>query len=274
MITINEEKCIGCQLCLKDCPRTAIKMTDANKAQVLNQICFDCGHCIAICPQEAVSSDSPEMKEVKNYEAESFQLPSQNLLNFIKFRRSVRRFKDQPVEQADLETIIEAGRYTETGSNTQDVSYIVVTETLEEVADVIYDLLRKKGKAILENKMEGMERYHLYAKLWVKMYDDYHADKIGQDRLFFHAPTIIFVTARNPVNGALASANMELMTKALGLGCCFCGFALAALNDQPEILKDLGVEEDCSLVSCMIIGHPAVTYKRTVPRNKATITWK
>ncbi len=39
------------------------------------------------------------MSEVKPYDKETFTVESETLLNFIKFRRSVRRFKDMPVEK-------------------------------------------------------------------------------------------------------------------------------------------------------------------------------
>lgn len=274
MIMINEEKCIGCKQCVKDCPMTAIMMTDGKKACVQNQGCINCGHCIAICPQEAGYSDTLDMKDVEAYNKEHFNVDSDNLLNFIKFRRSIRHFKDQPVAKEVLQRIIEAGRFTATGSNSQDVSYIVLTERIREVTDIIYEILKKKGQAIMDNPALGTETARRYAKMWVHMYDAYHLDKINNDRLFFHAPTVIFVTANNPVNGALASSNMELMANASGLGCCFCGFALAALNDQPELLESLGFTEGKNLVSCLIIGHPDVKYQRTVPRNKASVIWQ
>jgi nitroreductase/NAD-dependent dihydropyrimidine dehydrogenase PreA subunit len=274
MMIVNEEKCIGCGHCIKDCPMVAIIMTDEKKADVQNERCINCGHCIAICPQEAVYSDTLEMREVKSYDKESFHVDSEKLLNFIKFRRSIRHFKEQPVEKEKLLQLIEAGRFTATGSNSQDVSFVVVTETIGEVADSIYDVLKKKGEALIENPEKGTETTRRYAKMWVQMYDAYHTDKKNNDRLFFHAPTVIFVTANNPVNGALASSNMELMANASGLGCCFCGFALAALNDQPKLLEKLGIEKGKTLVSCLIVGYPDVKYKRTVPRNEASVIWK
>ncbi|HEY5524748.1 MAG TPA: 4Fe-4S dicluster domain-containing protein, partial [Clostridium sp.] len=122
MMNVNTEKCIGCGECVKDCFARDIEMVDG-KAKINNITCFKCGHCIAICPKDAVSTDEYNMEEVKNYNKEEFLVDADNLLNFIKFRRTVRQFKDKEVEVEKTSKIIEAGRFTQTGSNMQDVSY-------------------------------------------------------------------------------------------------------------------------------------------------------
>ena len=68
------------------------------------------------------------MEDVIPYDNDSFTVEADNLLNFIKFRSSARRFKDKEVEQEKIEKIIEAGRFTQTSTNSQDVSDIVVSE--------------------------------------------------------------------------------------------------------------------------------------------------
>lgn len=274
MFNVNEEKCIGCSQCIKDCPVNDILLTDNKKAQIKNESCIACGHCIAICPKEAVSTDSFNMEEVQSFEADVVGLDPTRLLNTIRFRRTTRRFTEEPIEQSVLKNIIEAGRFTQTGTNSQDVSYIVLSDTLSDVKDTIYEILKKKGEYLLANLTPETKHLEAYANLWVHMYDAYHADKKGHDRLFFNAPAVILLTANSPVNGALATGNMDLMANAYGLGTCICGFALVALNDQPELLKQIGVEEGKSIVTCLVIGHPNVTYKRTVPRKQADVKWK
>ena len=132
MFKVNREKCIACMQCIKDCPARVISLKDG-KAEINNEGCIKCGHCVAICPVYAVSTDDYNMEEVKPYDKENFTVEAENLLNFIKFRRSVRRFKNKPVEKEKLEQIIEAGRFTQTSTNSQDVSYTVVTDKLEEL---------------------------------------------------------------------------------------------------------------------------------------------
>ena len=61
-------------------------------------------------------TDDYDMSEVKPYDKETFTVESETLLNFIKFRRSVRRFKDMPVEKEKIQQIIEAGRFTQTST--------------------------------------------------------------------------------------------------------------------------------------------------------------
>ena len=273
MFKVNKEKCVGCTQCIQDCPTKTISLVD-NKAEINNDRCMKCGHCIAICPVNAVSTDDYDMTEVKEYDKETFTVNSENYLNALKFRRSTRRFKDKKVEKDMLVKVIEAGRFTQTSTNSQDVSYVVLNEKMQEFKDLAYESLKRKGKYILANMTPETEYLKKYAQMWVTMYDAYKNDPIKNDRLFFNAPCAIFVISKTPLNGGLVSANMANMVETLGLGTFFNGFAAIACQDNKELMNLLGIENSSHLISCLVIGYPDVKYKRTVPRKKASIDWK
>ncbi|AKN30933.1 nitroreductase [Clostridium carboxidivorans P7] len=272
MMNVNTEKCIGCGECIKDCFIRDIEMVNG-KAKINNKTCIKCGHCIAICPKNAVSTDEYDMKEVKEFTKEEFLIDPDNLLNFIKFRRTVRQFKDKEVEMEKINKIIEAGRFTQTASNMQDVSYIVVREKIEELKELVFEGLKNKGQNILDNLNSDNIMFKRYAIMWLNMYDAYKKDPKQNDSLFFNAPLVIIVTARLPFNGALAASNMELVTDALGLGTLFSGFFLMAAKDNKEINDLLGIKKGTEIAACMIIGYPDVKYLRTVPRKAVDVTW-
>jgi len=273
MMTVNKEKCIGCGLCVKDCIARDIEIKD-NKANIRNITCFKCGHCIAVCPKNAVTMDDYSMDDVKEYSKESFDIEPENLLNFIQFRRSVRQFKDKDVEDEKLLKIIEAGRFTPTAVNMQDVSYVVVKEGLDELRELVLISLKNIGEHILANLTPENMKFKGYANLWVNMYKAYQENPNGYDRLFFNAPAVIVITANNEVNGALAASNMELMTNALGLGTFYSGFMTRAAKGNKSIKDFLQIEDGKEVIACLVVGYPAVTYQRTVPRKDAQITWK
>ena len=272
MFNVDRDKCIACMQCIKDCPARVISLKD-DKADIHNEGCIKCGHCVAICPVEAVSTDDYNMNEVIPYNKASFSVDAENLLNFIKFRRSVRRFKNKEVEKDKISKIIDAGRFTQTSTNSQDVSYIVVTEKLHELRNLAYESLKKKGEYILANLTPETEYLKRYANMWVYSYNEFKKDPIKNDRLFFNAPLAIFVTSPTPLNGGLASSNMELMTNALDLGTFFSGFLLVAAKDNKAILELLGIEDSKQIISCLVIGYPDVKYQRTAPRKDAHINW-
>ena len=272
MFNVNKDKCIACNQCINDCPARDIILDD-NKAYIKNEDCIKCGHCIAICPTKAISTTDYNMDEVKEYDKESFTVEADNLLNFIKFRRSVRSFKDKKVEKEKIEKIIEAGRFNQTAINSQDVSYTVVTDKLAELRDLTYEILYKKGKYIIDNLTPETEYLKKYANLWINYYNMYKEDPIKNDRLFFNAPSVIIVTAHNEINAALASSKMDLMVDALGLGTFYSGFLQKSIFDNEEALDFLDIKDGKKVVACMVIGYPNVEYKRTVPRKDADINW-
>jgi 2-oxoacid:acceptor oxidoreductase delta subunit (pyruvate/2-ketoisovalerate family) len=50
---IDNDKCIGCQLCVKLCPEGCIKMADS-KAVIDFDYCKGCGLCADQCPMKAI----------------------------------------------------------------------------------------------------------------------------------------------------------------------------------------------------------------------------
>ncbi|MGM0509870.1 MAG: FAD-binding protein [Thermoplasmatota archaeon] len=53
MIEIDEEKCIGCEKCVKVCPTDAIHM-EGDVAKLEEEKCISCGACVAACPVDAI----------------------------------------------------------------------------------------------------------------------------------------------------------------------------------------------------------------------------
>ena len=52
--TIDEERCAGCQLCIPNCPYSAIDFDDEKKVSVITEeLCKGCGTCVAGCPSGA-----------------------------------------------------------------------------------------------------------------------------------------------------------------------------------------------------------------------------
>lgn len=270
---VNTDKCIGCTLCTKDCIVNDIVMIDG-KSHIKNETCVKCGHCIAICPVGAISSDDEKeysMNEVKEYNDKDFSIDSEVLMNFMKFRRSVRLFSTKDVEEENIEKIIEAGKFTQTSGNMQDVSYVVVKDKIQELRKMVLQTLNSQADNLLSDETTPAQ-IKIYANMWKSMYKNFIENPNGEDKLFFKAPLLIIIKSNNMVNGALAASKMELMTNALGLGTYFSGFLSRAVSFNPEIGKFLQIGDNEELVACMVIGYPKVHYKRTVPRKDVNIT--
>lgn len=270
---VNTDKCIGCTLCTKDCIVNDIVMI-YGKSHIKNETCVKCGHCIAICPVGAISSDDEKeysMNEVKEYNDEDFSIDSEVLMNFMKFRRSVRLFSTKDVEEENIEKIIEAGKFTQTSGNMQDVSYVIVKDKIQELRKMVLQTLNSQADNLLSDETTPAQ-IKMYANMWKSMYKNFIENPNGEDKLFFKAPLLIIIKSNNMVNGALAASKMELMTNALGLGTYFSGFLSRAVSFNPEIGKFLQIGDNEELVACMVIGYPKVHYKRTVPRKDVNIT--
>ncbi len=277
MISINVEKCIGCGICAQDCQCSDIKIIEG-KAQPLFKSCLNCGHCIAVCPQNAVSIDGYDMNEVIDYSKNEFYVEPENVLNSIKYRRSIRQFMDKSVEKEKLIKIIDAGRFTPSGGNRQPVSFVVVQDNMSELTKLTLDVLNDIACSYEPNENDPLDsEKKRYSVMWKMMHRQYN--KYGNDKLFYNAPAIIIVLSDknlsfNPyVDGGVAASNMQTMADALNLGVCFNGFFTFASHDK-NIREFLNISDSKVVVTSLLLGYTNNKYYRTVPRKSAEVNWK
>ena len=140
------------------------------------------------------------------------------ILDYLKSRRSIRKFQDKPVTDEHIEMILEAGRWAPSASNRQPWEFIVVKnrEILQKISKTgVYGLpLRKAplGIAIVGKKLENPNWYI-------------------QDT-------------------SLASMNMMLMAWALNIGMCWMGSM-----DREYAKELLGLGKDDFLLTILATGY-------------------
>jgi nitroreductase len=174
----------------------------------------------------------------------------------IKNRRSIRRYKPDPVDDEAVETILEAGRWAPSWANTQCWRFIVVRDP--------------EIKAKLTASLQ---------KIWL---GDRESDNPAT-KAMATVPVIIAVCAQMGRSGcrhgtdssefetdkgdwfmfdtALAVQNMALAAHALGLGTVIVG----AFN-APQIEKVLGIPEGYRVVALLPVGVP--DQEARAPRRK------
>lgn len=250
-VIINKEICVGCGKCVSDCVSEKLQLENG-KAVFRYEKCLECGHCYAICPVGAVSlSKFPDVIDEKPYLLSEFD--SDKLLSAMKSRRTVRRFRNQTVSDELIEKIIDAGRYSPTGTNAQNVSYTVMRDILPEAEKEAVKLFRFAQKAATP-------------------FSGYIKNISIDDKFFFKgAPVVILVNSSSETSACFASSYMELMAESLGLGVLYSGFFIAALKFSRKLSSMIKAEKGHNPVTCMVIGYPDVEYKRIPPRNKAKI---
>lgn len=273
-VTIREDRCIGCGACVWDCLRALLRV-EAGKARIKEGgACIACGHCVAVCPMDAVRLEGRPEEELRPYDPAVCDIPAEQLLSFMKFRRSTRQFKDQPVEEEKLSILLEAARYAPTGGNRQMTRYILLEQERVELGQLAMEsLYHAAARLDTDPSLKGMEHYR---EKWLSMYPAWK--ERGEDGLFFHAPCVL-VAVTDPrrsgtgrVDAALAAANVELVAHALGLGVCYIGLFTAAAAITPELRRRLALQDGEEVVATLAMGYPDVRYFRMVNRNPANLT--
>jgi len=90
---VNEDMCVGCGVCVDDCPVGAITLKDDQKAIINEDECIRCGRCHDVCPQEAVRHDSE-------------RIPQEVGANIKKTKGLLKHFETSEEQQAFLERMV------------------------------------------------------------------------------------------------------------------------------------------------------------------------
>lgn len=169
-----------------------------------------------------------------------------NVLEKMKTRRSIRKYKPDMVPQELLNQIIEAGVYAASGRNRQDSIIIQVTD-------------RKLRDEIMRMNCE--------IGGWQEGFDP-----------FYGAPAMLIVLTRkdNPnrvYDGSLVMGNLMLAAHELGIGSCWIHRAKQEFETEwgKELLKSLGIEEEYEGIGHCALGYVDGEYPKELARKECRV---
>lgn len=179
----------------------------------------------------------------------------------VKARRSVRRYTGDPVSDADIQKVLEAGRWAPTGANTQPCEFIVVRdkELLESIASLV--IADRERMAAYDTRFAG--RRVDYLKTVSAMivvcadprFTEFYPLGAGRD-------AILHLSI-----GAVVE-NMFLATTALDLGTAWISIRDGSERELRELL---GIPSDMEVHVVMPLGHPGVEDKQRFRREQSEV---
>lgn len=282
---VDQEKCTKCGLCLTICPTMIFEMQEDRVVTVREEMCIKCGHCGSVCPADALIEPFTEPEKVSTSDLESPSF-SDSLLLLFRARRSVRKYKKKPIAREHIDKILEAGRFTATGTNAQTIHYTVITDqqkiaelrtiTLPAVMKMFAFIGKIVSMPLVSRTMSEELRERMKNQYVRGMKILFDRQMSGEDRLFFEAPAIILVFGEKydetqAFSCAAALYNCSLMAHTLGIGCCFNGFLHTAINFNKKLRKWMDIPKTQKCYGAMTLGYQNVKYNRLVRRNPARV---
>lgn len=168
------------------------------------------------------------------------------MLEKMKTRRSVRKFKSDMIPKEILEKIVEAGTYAPSGMNRQ--SGLIVAVTNKELRDK----LSKMNAAVMGANTDP----------------------------FYGAPVVLVVLADKSAptylyDGSLVMGNLMLAAHELGIGSCWIHRAKEEFESEEgkELLKELGIQGEYEGIGHCILGYVDGEYPDAKPRKDGMVCW-
>ncbi len=177
-----------------------------------------------------------------------------DVLNAIKNRRSVRKYKPDQISQEELDLILEAGMYAPSYGNQQPWHFTVIqNQNLLEHID------RTIREEIAEARIESFRS--------LRANPDFRAT--------YGAPTLVVVSGRKDgsdwrVDCSAAIQNMLLAAESLNIGSVWLGFMTFYFERKEEVEK-LGIPEGYEPFYGVLLGYRADDQPAFAPKRNMDV---
>lgn len=270
-LSISAQTCTGCGLCAETCPWRLVEVPEdgvPQLAKAAEKLCILCGHCEAVCPTGSLQLDDPRLDPAVSC-SQPTEIEPERLGAHLRMRRSTRRYREEPVERATIEQIMDVVRYAPTGRNRQDVQWLMIHDTREvrRLTALAVDWLR----ANVDSGNPLAARYNLAGMI--------QAWEEGGDHICLNAPHLVIAhgNEENPIsrtNAVIALTHLDIVAPSFGLGTCWGGIFMQAVKNWEPLRAALDLPQGNTAFHCLMFGYPAVQYQRPPKRNPAAIVWR
>jgi nitroreductase/NAD-dependent dihydropyrimidine dehydrogenase PreA subunit len=292
-ITIDHDRCKKDGMCARVCPANIFVQREKLTIPELleEECCIACGQCLAICPQGAISHSEFPSDTISTIQFEGMPTTEQ-VMALLKTRRSIRAFRDKPLEKVTIEKIIDGARFAPSGHNSQSTEFLIVQDraVLKRVSALVIEYLRFEIKrfanpffrtfaliadrALAESGLNEIPGF----KRMIKLYES------GADPILFGAPVLLAFHARRTVgladvNAQLALQNASLVAHSLGIGHFYTGWVVSTCRApmtsawNRRISSLIGIPSGNKMHGALALGHPVPRFKNMIERKPPQIKW-
>lgn len=152
------------------------------------------------------------------------------MINTLLSHRSIRKFKNTPIDEEKLRLIIQCGLHASTALNHQPWHFTLITN--QELLNDISDKVKKQ-------RPDADPDYHVY----------------------YHAPAVIMISGKEgevfaEADCANAAMNMCNAAASLNLGSCYIAAFRAALVEDGDAIKEIcQIPDHYTPMFCVAIGE-------------------
>ncbi len=262
-LSVDQEICKQCYACISECPFDLINpdkegFPQLRKAAVKK--CIRCGHCMAVCTADALEITISPLELSPSVDKDLLPAPD-SIEHLLISRRSIRTYKKKVADHSTLENILSISRYAPSAHNAQPVHWLMV-ENPEEV---------KRLAGMVVDWMAELKVFPGLTRAWDQ----------GVDKVLRGAPHLAISHAdpnasEHPIEDCtLATAYLDLAAYGYGLGSCWAGFLVQAIQHQYQpIIDALNLPEGHEVYTALMLGYPKFRYRHIPQRDALKVTWK
>jgi nitroreductase len=186
----------------------------------------------------------------------------EGLLDLVKRRRSIRKFKPEPIPDEYVDKIIEVARWAPSGANSQPWEFIVIKnkrlrnkiiDFAIEQTSISYNIERTRDEKLRFFEQGGppAKEYNRDAPVCILV--------CGDTRTKDFYPLIYTLTTGDQIfQSSLASAFLYMTLAATSLGLASKWLTAVATPLVEPLVKDLlGIPKVMALYDMMLVGYPA-----------------
>ncbi len=272
LLKVDETRCKRDGICVSECPSTIIRLQGGEGFPTVapedEQACVLCGHCVAVCPHGALTHSQIALENCPPIKKDLL-IQQEQVVQFLRSRRSVRQFRNKPVEKDKIQRLIETARYAPTSGNSQLIQWLVFTDKnhikqlFRLTLDYLRDLLRHTPRSALPPYLPKVVS----------------ACEAGHDGVLRDAPVVIVASAPKKalfgmVDLVIAMSYLDLAAPSMDLGTCWAGLLQRGLLGWPPLREAVGLPAGNTSHFPIMVGYPKNNYYRLPERKPPNIDWR